>query len=762
MKPINKIFLNFIRAYIILILIPLISGIIINTKIVREYEHYVKVSHLTYLKKTQEVLESFTEDIKWSTYQIANNTRLLRLINAKNENIRESEKSLLIKETIADLKKSLLFNTSFNSTFYIYLKDEDTVITPYSFYNHNDFNNSFNFFRMENIKSSDWHMYITSKYHGGTFFNVRSTIIEDFKNKNMIPYVQTIPIGSNINVKNIKGTIVYLIGESDFTKFLDSKSIPKGGFSYIADGNNNILTYLSNTLEKIEPLDLQGNEGMIEAYVHGKKMFIIFTSGSKNNWKYVSVLPEEWVLSSVRFYQLISILVMSVALLVCLLAAYNISVKWSKPINKGIQSITDYLKMSPSNFDSINSIDKHINRLIDQNQEIQGELRNQEVFVHNVFVNRIINGFFKNEEGLNRYLTHMGFFVSQNSFNIVLFSLKDFDLLGTPESFEDYSNIKDYLVSTIQENINVKMILSEEEDSNIVVIFMTDNMETHSIVIENAINSYIEKLPSLYKINLTVSIGDPVKSLMEIHKSYIQAVDILSSSDLESKGIILTTSSISTELDNYYYPIEIESKLIASVRSGNVENTNRLLDIIYEENYSKRTLNIEFINSFYQNLTNTYNRIFNQLPQGIQDIIKPEFELITEYNFCNIKKILVKIAILQNSNKKSHNNILIEEVKRFLKDNYGDNNLSLYSVSEKFSITESYLSFYFKEQTGINFSNYLENLRMQRAKDLLLNTDKTIQVISQEIGYNSDKTFRRVFQKIESISPSNYRIENKN
>ena len=280
MRSVNRIFLSFLSAYVVLILIPLIAGIFMNSSIVNEYEQHVKRSHLIHLQKTQDVLESFIEDIKWSTYQLAGNTKLLRLISDKEKQLSELERASLIRETMIELNNSLLYNTSFNSLFYIYLKDQDIIITPYSIYTHSDFNDSVNFFKMENISSVDWHRAISNQFYQGKILPVRSVIIEDFKNKRMIPYVQTLPIDRSRGMSSIDGAIVYLIGEADFIKFLDSEELPPVSVSYIADDKNNIISMVSKSTEYFSPLDLEGDEGMIEKVINNRKMFIIYTTSS--------------------------------------------------------------------------------------------------------------------------------------------------------------------------------------------------------------------------------------------------------------------------------------------------------------------------------------------------------------------------------------------------------------------------------------------------------------------------------------------------
>ena len=124
------------------------------------------------------------------------------------------------------------------------------------------------------------------------------------------------------------------------------------------------------------------------------------TASKKNNWKYVSVLPEKWVLQSVTFYQWISISVMFIALIICITAAYSLSQRWSQPIMSSFRSISGYLKKGNRETATFRSLNSNVNELINISEDMHDELLSQEVFVHNAFVNRLINGFFKSENDL--------------------------------------------------------------------------------------------------------------------------------------------------------------------------------------------------------------------------------------------------------------------------------------------------------------------------------------------------------------------------
>ncbi|WP_162848512.1 AraC family transcriptional regulator [Paenibacillus nanensis] len=87
-----------------------------------------------------------------------------------------------------------------------------------------------------------------------------------------------------------------------------------------------------------------------------------------------------------------------------------------------------------------------------------------------------------------------------------------------------------------------------------------------------------------------------------------------------------------------------------------------------------------------------------------------------------------------------------------------DINLDL--VADKLNITPGYLSSYFKEKTGTNFSDYLNDLRINRAKELLLNLELRIQDVAGQVGYHNVNSFIRMFKRYSGITPGEYRKRN--
>lgn len=83
--------------------------------------------------------------------------------------------------------------------------------------------------------------------------------------------------------------------------------------------------------------------------------------------------------------------------------------------------------------------------------------------------------------------------------------------------------------------------------------------------------------------------------------------------------------------------------------------------------------------------------------------------------------------------------------------------LSLDGLADETGFSTSYLSRYFKNQTGMCLFEYINKLRIKRACFLLKNTNKKIIEIAYEVGYNNISFFTRYFKKTLHISPVEYR-----
>lgn len=96
---------------------------------------------------------------------------------------------------------------------------------------------------------------------------------------------------------------------------------------------------------------------------------------------------------------------------------------------------------------------------------------------------------------------------------------------------------------------------------------------------------------------------------------------------------------------------------------------------------------------------------------------------------------------------------MITEVKHYIEEHYANPDLSLNHLSERFQISAKYASYLFKEEFNMKFVDFLAELRLMKAKELLETTSESIQDIALQIGYANSITFGRVFKRITGMTP---------
>lgn len=102
------------------------------------------------------------------------------------------------------------------------------------------------------------------------------------------------------------------------------------------------------------------------------------------------------------------------------------------------------------------------------------------------------------------------------------------------------------------------------------------------------------------------------------------------------------------------------------------------------------------------------------------------------------------------------NNVVLKPGLEYIYSHYAEN-ITLENVATVCNISETYFSRLFKRETGLSFPVFINELRIDKAKDLLIKTDRPIMTISSDIGFEECAYFIRVFKKIVNMTPASYR-----
>jgi len=156
---------------------------------------------------------------------------------------------------------------------------------------------------------------------------------------------------------------------------------------------------------------------------------------------------------------------------------------------------------------------------------------------------------------------------------------------------------------------------------------------------------------------------------------------------------------------------------------------------------------------------------FNYAKEALK--LKVTDYLLKPVEFSELSRVLtqVRINILENrtndtlineSNEADKTDSLLYRIVSYLNE-HSDEEISLNSLADMYHLNPAYISQFFKNNTGMNYHAYLTLLRINRAKELLTTTHKSIAEIADATGFTDYRAFTRAFKRIEGTQPSQYR-----
>lgn len=294
-----------------------------------------------------------------------------------------------------------------------------------------------------------------------------------------------------------------------------------------------------------------------------------------------------------------------------------------------------------------------------------------------------------------------------------------------------------------------------ERTYSILLCCSAQEQKDYILKISSAISRLHDYMLDTYDIWLFAGIGRTTDSLMNVWESYQQATE--ATSYMSKNYFFFPYEFIKKDSKAFYYPPEISTKLIHFITTGNKSQVLELFNLIHQENIEERSLPINILKFLLSDIRNTLLKARFSLPDStpaetIQNLDE-RFNQHVTFKLCEA----LAMTLCDLFTVETEDNNLITAIEKYIVSNYMDPSMGLNKISDEFQISESYFSHMFKEKTGVNFSTYLENIRMNEAARLIRETGISLNELYISVGYNNANTFRRVFKKTYGITPSHMR-----
>ena len=519
-------------------------------------------------------------------------------------------------------------------------------------------------------------------------------------------------------------TYTRLSSSSDTKKNLNHKQIIIFNFNMsdinIQD-NNSVIDefgfYVDNHLVLIK----HSNEDFISSYIKDNSLIENVNNVERVGESFIYVNPFDFTnmyliaridISSYRSSMAFLIFAAILTLLISFVFSIVFSLKQSERLFKPFRELAN--KLSPTKYqkDSLQIINEKIDSLLEEETYKDERLKVNYESLQLMFLLNLLNTKYS-----DKYCTYMlnkkDIVFSYSSFYIFTCDDKEVNQLINTSKDELFLDIPCQFFIGETESLLIGFINLEEDKMNQTKIIeeITDLLEVNSF--------------DCNKVNFKLS--DLCISINDIYFGYKQCQYLLN----KGKGVdffVDNTKSIIKDLKSAF-------------ENNDVKLYNKCLDIVFANN---KYLPSYLLNDFVKELKQ-YAHDFNFDPSSNKKVSK---EL-----FFNLVKGNRDVSETQRN--------LIEKVNNIIDESFTNPNLGLYFISDQLNVSNTYLSTIYKENCGIGIVQKINQKRVEYAKSLLLNTDKSVKDVALSAGFTSDISFIRVFKKSEDLTPGKLRKKHK-
>ena len=309
------------------------------------------------------------------------------------------------------------------------------------------------------------------------------------------------------------------------------------------------------------------------------------------------------------------------------------------------------------------------------------------------------------------------------------------------------------------EAVTIKMI-----DDKLVTLFsFPDNDIAGDMNLVLSLASALQRsVMDLLQLTISMGVGGFYVDVCNVHNSYKEACYALSYKFLSGCNAVISIEDIMVSEIN----IDGLLKQIKQLAVKNIHEAPALTEALFdkiEANHSSpqvlSQLIVQIVVSLFENEEALHVRDELVSEPQYHEIYERicQFETLQESRAYIIEMENEILRLLDQVSANMQNNRQIKHILDYIQAHYQQSDLSLNSVAEEFGYSAAHLSRIFKNVVKKNFIDYLIEIRIAKAKELLRDTNKKISEISMEVGYVSAGGFMRIFKSSTGETPSEYR-----
>ncbi|RXZ81291.1 AraC family transcriptional regulator [Paenibacillaceae bacterium] len=600
--------------------------------------------------------------------------------------------------------------------------------------------------------------------------------------RNVVTLVRTYPLIHSPGTR--KGAIAVNIKEDQLFGLIRNTAEMDEGETFVIDREGVVVLHsdqskLGKDISEFPYIhrimnDAEGS-GQFSNYVEQTASSVFYTTSNYTNWHIVRVVPEAQImkpLNSIRN----GLLVLAVVLFVVAAGSAAMVGRWTfKPVNRFIQTMTRHLTTHPKATtarkytDEFQYFESTVQDILQDREQLHKQVIESKPLIKWQLLTELLSEKRKNFAVLQPYMDMLGIRLHSDHFIVMSVEFDNKHEIASPRDLQLYAyalcNVAEELMNAESRGIAVEI------NSGKCAVIMSfggedgDDPERHmmrAVAVADLMKDFVQEY---FGRTITIGIGDAVESIDDIHLSYKQSREVLRYKLVMGSNSIITKEDVSSDQSPQFYKLfAMTDGIVASVKLLDTDKmklqVHRWFDSFTEHNVPPEMITQLIVQCLMKAATTAVEIGVDpegMFPEQYMVEMLNQYEQLHHLEAFTVQALGSFIERIKEKRSSRERNDVIDNVMLYIQMHYMRSDLSLNLLASEFHLSVSHLSKLFKEQEECNFIDYLMDTRMNKAKQLLQETEEKIRDIAEQVGYTNVNSFVRIFKKMTGLTPTEFR-----
>lgn len=587
-------------------------------------------------------------------------------------------------------------------------------------------------------------------------------------------YVYPVPTGGKpyliiffiLNGRELHGMIAGMLEEYDGFAFVTDKqgrtilSVGSGAFAASAD-----------KLRR-EIADRMTDEPVQSVHVPEGHFSVVRLESMHTDWVYSVVMPTSQFIRKVEQTRTVFYGAVALVFLLGVAASYVLASRNYRPIRSLLETVK---RKSPSpavpGKDELDWISRSFEEMTLENNGLRSQLKTKAAMVKEQLLLQAFRGSLPHGRELAEQLSTAGMALEGPHYAVMLVLIDRYDVFAASNSVP-MQNVLKYGIANVAEEIALEYgrgyAIDLADDKGVAVLLSLD--AAAEVEAEADVRRIAERVRHFFEQSFpfTVTVGASLlfAELARAPRHWKQAY--------EAGGYRYTlgwnrvihcrdAAAAAARAKSHVYPLTGESGLLREIKQGNRAEAELAARALLDElrdcgvpPANARSVELHLTGSLLQ-VAQEFELPADEGPETARDrLLAGRFETAEQFGAAYIE-LALELAGRMAMKKESKNFELRDNLLQYVEARYTDETLCLNQIADAFGLSPSYVSRYFKNQTGVALSEHIDALRMDRSRELLKAGELTVKEVVGRVGYSDPTHFIRKFKRKFGLTPQQYK-----